>query len=147
MLDLEWDRIDGYKIDFHNPKLRGRRKGRGIVNAPSSLISQLKEAQKKSKIRFVITDENDQPTSRNKADNYFRSLKRQAGIRDEITIHVLRHTVARMSLKEGAEMYEVSQNLGHKSIKIIEDHYARHDPRYQTKSKATADSLMGLSVG
>jgi len=146
ILDLEWDRIDGDNIDFHNPKLRGRRKGRGIVNAPSSLISQLKEAQKKSRSRFVITDENGQPISRKKADNYFRGLKRQAGIRDGITIHVLRHTVATMSLKDGAEMYEVSQKLGHKSIKTTEDHYAHHDPRYQTKSKATADRLMGLSV-
>lgn len=146
ILDLEWDRIDGDNIDFHNPKLRGRRKGRGIVNAPSSLITQLKEAQKKSRSRFVITDENGQSISRNKADSYFRGLKRQAGIREEITIHVLRHTVATMSLKDGAEMYEVSQRLGHKSVKTTEDHYAHHDPRYQTKSKKTADRLMGLGI-
>ena len=50
-----------------------------------------------------------------------------------------------MSLKDGSEMYEVSHKLGHKSIETTEDYYP-HDPRYQTKSKATADRLMGLSV-
>ena len=84
--------------------------------------------------------------SEEKPDNYFRALKRQAGIREEITIHVLWHTVATMSLKDGAEMYEVSHKLGHKNIKTTEDHYALQDPRYQTKSKATADRLMGLGI-
>ena len=49
-------------------------------------------------------DENGQPISRNKADDYLGGLNRQTGIRDEITIHVLRHTVATLSLKDGAEM-------------------------------------------
>ncbi|MGP8303194.1 tyrosine-type recombinase/integrase [Streptomyces inhibens] len=53
-----------------------------------------------------------------------RAIKR-LGIPD-YTPHVLRHKWATVTLTNGVSIHEVSQWLGHRSIKVTVDRYGRH---------------------
>ena len=54
-----------------------------------------------------------------KPDNvakYVRRIKEKAGIEKDFTYHVARHSAATLAITAGAELYSVSQILGHGSI-------------------------------
>ena len=67
----------------------------------------------------------------------FRSLK-AAGLPSSLSPHALRHTLAIRLIKSGAPLTYVRDLLGHSSITITADVYARHLP---TGDKAILDRL------
>ena len=49
-----------------------------------------------------------------------RQWRKDAGIDKPMSFHTSRHTFATLSLKSGADLYEVSKNLGHASISVTQ---------------------------
>jgi integrase len=69
----------------------------------------------------------------------------KAGIVPGINFHILRHTYATHALRNGAAMQYVSKQLGHKSIKMTERHYAHVIPSDATEAILRAVPDQGLA--
>lgn len=75
----------------------------------------------------------------NNVGERFRECARKAGLYkdksdpERVTIHTLRHTYAVLYLKRGGDLYKLSQFLGHASIRVTEQTYARFCPKEKVK--------------
>ena len=47
-------------------------------------------------------------------------IRRDAGIGEDVTLHILRHTFASLCINEGRTLWEVSKLLTHSSVQITE---------------------------
>ena len=56
----------------------------------------------------------------------FNRARNRAGLGADVTLHVLRHSVATWLLDDGVPLTVVSQLLGHSSVTVTERVYARH---------------------
>jgi integrase len=66
-----------------------------------------------------------------------------AGLGDDVTPHVQRHTCATWLLSEGVKVWDVAALLG-TSVKQIEDTYGHHSPEFQDE---LADAFSGRKLG
>ncbi|MCB0825689.1 MAG: tyrosine recombinase XerC [Armatimonadetes bacterium] len=80
------------------------------------------------------------PLSRQSAYNIFEQYRRQAGLRQAVSPHTLRHTYAVHLVRGGADLRAVQELLGHSSISttqiytmldldVVREHYDKAHPR------------------
>ena len=67
----------------------------------------------------------------------FRSAKRAAGLSEDVTPHVLRHTAATWLMQAGVETWQAAGFLG-MTVEMLERVYGHHSPIYQ---KQAADAV------
>lgn len=68
--------------------------------------------------RYLFTNENGDPLTRNGFKSIFRSLKTASGI-SRLHPHLLRHTFATRYLENGGNIYALQNILGHTSLEMV----------------------------
>jgi len=63
-----------------------------------------------------------------------RAACERAGIKPTISFHILRHTWASLATMAGMPLLVVAKNLGHSSVRMVEQHYGHLAPSYVTDS-------------
>ena len=136
LLDLTWDRVDFRKgqIRLSNGLVGG--KGRATVPMNQAAREALEDAYKGRESEWVIEWAGRQVGSIKRG---FREAVSRAGLRKEITPHVLRHTAAVWMIEDGASITEVAQYLGHSDTRTTYRVYARHSPDHLQKAAAALD--------
>lgn len=74
--------------------------------------------------------------------DYFRATVKRAGV-PPIRLHELRDHFTAIALESGASIYEVSGMLGHSSVKITEERYARLFKDYRRQQAAKRTGWLG----
>ena len=69
------------------------------------------------------------PRTTSPMDVVLKEWAKAAGIEKHVTFYTSRHTFATLSLTQGADLYSVSQLLGHKQIKTTEGYAEIIDPK------------------
>jgi len=75
--------------------------------------------------RWLFGPSGELPYTPNYLQGAFRRLRREAGIRRRLTPHCLRHACATWLIERGAREVEVQRLLGHHSVQLTIDLYAR----------------------
>lgn len=133
ILDLTWDRVDLKRRRIHLADAemqRKRRKGRALVPMNDTAHAALAQAREAATSDWVIEWGGEKVASMKKA---FQRAAIRAGLPD-VTPHVLRHTAAVWMAEAGVPMTEISQYLGHSSVRVTERVYARFSPDYLLKA-------------
>lgn len=131
VLGLTWEQIDlpNRVIHFTDTSLTlsERRKGRGTVPINDELAFLLNQIKVHGHVTgFVVND----CGKRIKAIyNAWNRMVKAAGLQG-VTPHTLRHTVATNLVRDNANIYKVSQLLGHRSVQTTERVYVHmnHEP-------------------
>lgn len=126
IMDLKWSQVDlkNKTIDFR--ALNPRMKKRAVVPINDMMERALKLAKRWRLGDYVIN------WNGRKVDNPRQMVKRMAhtaGIED-VSPHVLRHTVASLLLQDDVDILKVSRLLGHSSTAITETVYFNHAPSW-----------------
>src|SRR5690606_22323449 len=53
----------------------------------------------------------------------------------EVTPYTLRHTAATWMAQVGVPLWEIAGHLGHQDTRMVEKHYAHHDPEFRKRAK------------
>lgn len=143
ILDLTWDRVDfeGGTIKLRNPELGETRKGRAEVPLNGMSRPALLEARAGAQTPLVIEWNGEKVLKIRKG---FESAVKRAGLGEDVTPHVLRHTAAVWMAQAGVSMSEISQYLGHSNEVITAKVYARFSPQHLAKA-AEALVVRGLN--
>ena len=145
ILGLTWDRVslDMARIDLKEPGRETGRKRRPMVAVSDDLLDALRAAHAIRTSDYVI--EWAGGPVRN-VKHGFAEACRRAGLTG-VTPHSLRHTAATWAAQGGAPMWEIAGMLGHASVTVTEQVYAKHHPDYQRKAVgAIAERLRGADI-
>lgn len=136
ILDLTWDRVDFDQrtIDYRPSGRIQTNKRRTVVPINQQTYVALQAAHEARLTDFVIEYGGKQVGSVKKA---IERLSDRTGI--PFSPHVLRHTCAVWMAQDNVPMQMISQYLGHTSLRMTEQVYARYSPSFmQDASAATA---------
>lgn len=137
ILGLRWQQVgfDTGFIDYRDPFLKGRRKGRAIVPIAESLKGPLEEARKAARTLYVIEYADQRVFNLQRG---FGSAVERAGL-EGVTFHTLRRTAAVWMAEGGVTMDEIAQILGHEDSRTTYRTYARFSPGHMRKAIAILD--------
>jgi len=102
------------------------RKGKGNKDRqtvlPEKLLQILKNYYRKSEVKpvtflFPKKDDIHSPFSRDQTQLFIRMAGRKAGIKKNVSPHVLRHSFATHLLEDGVNLRKIQIILGHQSLK------------------------------
>ena len=125
---LRWQDVDlaAGRITIPMPKLRGKAKTLMV----SSALREIIEAQPRGTPGSQLFRRPDgRPWKAGEIKNAFRVLRSLAGVRDELTVHSIRHTFASWLTMAGVPLATVSNLLGHSNISMTM-RYAHLSPSY-----------------
>ena len=88
--------------------------------------------------RLVFPGRDDQHFDQSRISKVFKRVLKAAGLPSSLSPHALRHTLAIRLIRGGAPLTYVRDLLGHSSITVTADVYARHLP---TGDKGLLDRL------
>ena len=127
ILELTWDRVDleGGRIYLRRPDMLTR-KGRSTPPINDTARAALVSAREAALSPYVVEWAGGPVKSIKKG---FAALCRRAKLAD-VSPHVLRHTAACRMAEAGVPMDEISQYMGHSSVRVTAQHYARYSPEY-----------------
>jgi integrase len=91
---------------------------------------------------LVFTREDGRAMRPERLSHYFRATVKRAGV-PMIRLHELRDHFTAIALEHGASIYEVSGMLGHSSVKITEERYARLFKDYRRQQAAKRTGWLG----
>lgn len=130
LLDLRWDRLDFDRrvIDLGGA---GRQKGRGRVPMHPDLAFALILAREAAETPYVVEFAGSKVASIRKA---FRRACERAGLGEDVSPHVLRHTAASWMAEAGVPMSEIAAVLGHRDSRTTERVYAKYSPTYLSRA-------------
>lgn len=136
ILDLTWDRVDFRQgtIDFRPPGRLQTNKRRTIVPMNATARAALEEAHKGRLTDHVIEYGGKPVGSVKKA---IQRLSAKAGI--PFSPHTLRHTCAVWMAQADVPMQKISQYLGHTSLRMTEQVYARYSPSFMKDAGDASD--------
>jgi integrase len=126
---LVWQRVDFEReqIDLRDPMMTQPHKGRAIVPMLRTTKEALLEAQRGALSAYVI-EWGGRPVKSLKRGVH--TAARLAGIKKQVTPHVLRHSAAVHMAESGIPMEEIAQFLGHDDVNTTRTIYARFSPGY-----------------
>jgi integrase len=156
---LEWDDVDlaareitvsrtfsGGKVG--TPK-SGKARSVDMSHALAELLHNMDVARKAEALEvggepasLVFPGQGGQRFDQSRISKVFKRTLKAAGLPLSLSPHSLRHTFAIMLIRNGAPLTYVRDMLGHSSITVTADTYARHLP---TGDKALVDALDGKS--
>lgn len=142
ILDLTVKRVDwaASHLNFQNPDLRGKRKGRATVLIPDAIVPALKKACDTSVSGYVI-ERGGRPVKAPTLHHKWTLVRARAGL-DNLWWHDLRRTWATMAAKNRVDMIQISKQLGHRSMIITEQHYAHFHPDYMGKAQEHSNRML-----
>ncbi|MEI8165132.1 MAG: tyrosine-type recombinase/integrase [Chloroflexales bacterium] len=117
VLDEQWECVQTQR---HNPGVKWTKVDPGLVFP--------------SQVGTVRSDRN--------LNRAYKAMLRQAELPD-CTFHDLRHTAGSLMLLAGARYAEVSEVLGHSSVKVTQDIYAHAFPETRREAVAGLGRLLG----
>src|SRR5262245_2947295 len=79
-------------------------------------------------------------------DARMREACRRAGITPAVSIHVLRHSWASLSVMAGVPLMVVARNLGHRDTRMVELHYGHLAPSYIAEAIRAGAPRFGIKV-
>lgn len=125
VLELTWDRVDfdRRQIDLRLDAI-GPRKGRAVVPMNDGLRTALAHAKSVSQSDYVVEWAGKRVG--NIKTGFYRAVKK-AGLVG-VSPHVLRHTAGVVMAVGGVPMEQISQYMGHSSIAVTRNVYARFAP-------------------
>ena len=85
------------------------------------IVSLIKEAQKKAKGKYVVSDSENFVSPRT-FDYRYRTILTEAGIKI-VNYHILRHTFATRCIRSGMDIKTLSEILGHSNVSITLNTY------------------------
>lgn len=137
ILSLKWSQVDldTGMVDFRPPGSEISTKRRGVVRIPNRLLGHLRRARKHNKGEFVVSWNNDRMGDIKRS---FTSAVEAAGLGDDVTPHILRHTTATWLMQKGVTPFSAAGYLS-MSVETLLKVYAKFSPDYQ------ADVLEALS--
>lgn len=130
LLSLKWDQVD-FQRRLINLGGSGRQKHRAWVPMHPDLAFALIIAREASETDHVVEFGGKPVASIRKA---FRRAAGKAGLGDDVTPHVLRHTAASWMAEAGVPMSEIAAVLGHRDSRTTERVYAKLSPSYLQKA-------------
>lgn len=138
ILDLKWESLDFGRrtIDLRVGE-KQHSKRRAIVPMNDGRYEMLMDWRQHCDSPWVVEYRGGKVNS---IYNAFRKAAERAGL-EKVHPHVLRHTVAVHMIVNGSPMAKVSQYLGHSSIKVTEEVYARFAPQHLHQEAASVDFL------
>lgn len=144
ILDLTWDRVDFErgKVDLRL-SASGPRKGRAVVPMNATLRAALMEARPAAMTRHVVEWGGRRVISIKRG---FASVVKAAGLSDDVTPHVLRHTAAVHMAVAGVGMERIAQYLGHSSVQTTRMVYARFAPDHLLDAAAALEFGNGARI-
>ena len=142
VLDLSVDRVqwDINHIDFKNPNLKGKRKGRSTTLIPEELKPLLKKCCEESQSGLVI-ERNSLAVSKPVLHHEWIKLRKKINL-EFLWWHDLRRTWATMAARERVDMIQISRQLGHASMRITEEHYAHYHPDYMGQASDHSSRML-----
>lgn len=133
ILDLTWDRVD-----FEHGTIDYRPAGRVVTNKRRTVVPMngvareaLQQAHEARLSDHVIEYGGKPVESVKKA---IQRLSQRAGI--QFSPHTLRHSCAVWMAQDNVPMQMISQYLGHTSLRMTEQVYARYSPSFMTDASA-----------
>lgn len=136
ILDLTWDRVDFLHgtIDYRPAGREQTNKRRTVVPMNATARAALEVAYEARLSDYVIEFGGKQVASIKKA---IQRLSAATGI--AVSPHVLRHTCAVWMAQADVPMQKISQYLGHTSITVTANTYARYSPSFMQDAGAAAE--------
>lgn len=133
ILDLTWDRVDFAQrtIDYRPTGRVQTNKRRTVVPMNQRAFDALQEAHRARLSDHVIEYSGKPVASVKKA---VQRLSERAGV--PFSPHVLRHTCAVWMAQDNVPMQMISQYLGHTSLRMTEQVYARYSPSFMRDASA-----------
>lgn len=133
ILDLTWDRVDFDQrtVDYRPTGRIQTNKRRTVVPMNERAREALSEAYKARLTDHVIEYAGRPVASVKKA---IERLSKRTGI--AFSPHVLRHTCAVWMAQDNVPMQMISQYLGHTSLRMTEQVYARYSPSFMRDASA-----------
>lgn len=115
---LRWEQVDmaagtiDFRVDNEPQSILHKRgmKGRAVVTIPDDLRPALAEAKLAARTPFVVEYRG------KKTDSIWRgfnAVRTRAGLGDDVTPHIVRHTAATLAYENGASVEDISRMLGH----------------------------------
>ena len=152
---LRWDQVDlvarqiMVKQTFSMGNLgtpkSGKTRGVDVSKALAELLAHLDVTRKaealeagREPVELVFPGRDDQHFDQSRISKVFKRVLKAAGLPSSLSPHALRHTLAIQLIRSGAPLTYVRDLLGHSSITVTADVYARHLP---TGDKALLDRL------
>lgn len=128
-MSLKWSQIDLVTgvVDFRPPGAEISTKRRGIIRAPKRLLGHLRRARKHSKSEYVVSWNSDRMGDIKRS---FTSAVEAAGLSDDVTPHILRHTTATWLMQKGVKPFSAAGYLS-MSVETLLKVYAKFSPDYQ----------------
>ncbi|MCM3779878.1 tyrosine-type recombinase/integrase [Microbacterium hydrocarbonoxydans] len=80
--------------------------------------------------------------NRNSAGERWRSIRRQVGLGDDVTLHTLRHTFASNLIASGCDVVTVQRALGHSQPSITLNVYSHLWPSAEDKTRTATSAFM-----
>lgn len=147
ILSLRWEQVDlqAGKIRIEQAKLRGRVKNPFKDQDLIPEMRALLEAQPRGVGRaLVFPGPGGGPWDPRNFQRLFDRAKEVAGIRDEITIHSIRHTAASWVVQSGRSLFEAQGLLGH-SRSVTTERYAHLAPASANPPAAAVAAFASVS--
>lgn len=136
ILDLTWDRVDFAHgtIDFRPSGREQTNKRRTVVPMNATAREALQRAYEARLTDHVIEYGGKPVASVKKA---IQRLSERAAVK--FSPHTLRHTCAVWMAQADVPMQKISQYLGHTSLRMTEQVYARYSPSFMRDASIAAD--------
>lgn len=144
-------RLAGKGFLFKEPKTK---KSKRVVPLPDEVAAALRlhrihQARQRLKAGdayhnqdLVFCTSNGGPFEPRNLIRAFHSVRDKAKLREEITVHSLRHTFATRLLEQGVDLKTVSELLGHTDISTTGNIYAHVMPKLRTEAASKMNELL-----
>ena len=110
---------------------RETKKRQPPVPLPDQLLAHLRRWKRRGQC-FVV-EWNGEPVQ--SVDKAFANVVSDAGLGDDVTPHVLRHTAATWLMQAGTDMWEAAGYLG-MTVELLSQRYGHHHPDHLANAKA-----------
>jgi site-specific recombinase XerD len=122
--------VSGIDIDHRSIRVVGKGYKERVVFFPDWLVPLLKKYLRQNMSEWLFPSEMnpDQHLHYVTIERTLRKIVKRAGLAKRVTLHVLRHTFATLSLTSGLDIREIQELLGHSSLSSTQI-YTHVDPQ------------------
>ncbi len=141
ILRLRWNEVKKDKL-----KLARTKTGPRDVNLSDAAIAAFEKLRLTRSSAFVFPSKTDNAKPRTSITGAWITMRRRAGLPNDIRLHDLRHTYASHAIMSGETLSMTGKLLGHKSIKSTE-RYAHLDAAFLEKAADVVSQKVAALLG